>query len=447
MRKLYIPVFSNAIQSKRFSIAKGNPGVGGTEFNSIILALTLASAHLNWQIVLGHQHPIILEDAPSNIVQEIFPDISAFLKALKLCPTDRAIVPALILIKACTDLIKQVEQQIVCWSHHPFDVEAQILNSRADFRAIVCVGTYQFYSNTNLRSKIYHIQNLFYLPPLQKKKKDQYLNHRKLNILFLGALTLGKGFAEIAKAWKSLKQKFPDVKLHVIGSSATYGWPTEAELVPTSKKYASQILRSIPEDDIHQGRVIFHGNLGIEKWDIMAQCDIALLNPTGQTEAFPASVLECMACGIPVIASNDYGMSDTMRFFPELVINNHKNITDKVEWLISNPSRYREMQQRSLAIAQEFSSQTNVIVKRWHKLVEAISSSISESQQLRLELSPTLPFFGVKAKLRRRQFFQSYFILKMRWNMFRSNLVYKAKNQNLNSEKPLNNMTIVENQR
>lgn len=429
MRTLYIPIFSNSVQAQRFSILKGNPGVGGTEFTSIILALTLASAKLNWQIVLVHSQHIILDDCPLAIQQEIFSDVSAFLHALKSRPSAIVLAPALILIKANIGLIKQVENKILCWSHHPFDVEAQILNSKIAFRGIVCVGTYQFHSNTNLRSTIYHIQNLFYLPELLKNETFRTLNRQRLNILFLGALTLGKGFSEIAKSWKALKQRFPGVRLHVIGSSATYGWQPESELIPTSKKYASKILKFIPKEDIDQGEVIFYGNLGIEKWDIMSQCDVALLNPIGKTEAFPASVLECMGCGIPVIASDDYGMSDSMRFFPELVIKGHQNIVDRVEWLISDPSRHKEIKQRSLDIAQQFSSQSDQIVTRWCDLLEEISedvsrdisgiSDISGTSKASFELPPTLPFVGSKKRLRRRQFLQRYFIFKRRLSLYR----------------------------
>ena len=418
MRKLYIPIFSNSIQAKKFSISLGNPGVGGTEFTSIILALTLASAQLNWKIVLVHSQEIILEDPPPTLSQEIFSDISAFLSSLQDSQFNIVIVPALILIRVQTALLKKFEHQIICWSHHPFDVETQILNSKIDFRGIVCVGTYQFYSNTNLKSKIYHIQNIFPLPDLTISRDSRILDKRQINIVFLGALTLGKGFSEIAKSWQELKRRFPGVKLHVIGSSETYGWRVENNLVPTSKQYARKILRYIPVEDIHQGHVVFYGNLGVEKWDIITQCDLAILNPTGKTEAFPASILECMACGTPVIASDDYGMSDVMRFFPELTINGHKNILEKVEWLVSDLLRYREMQQRSKVVAQWFSSQRDTILARWTKLLEVVSSTESNSNETEeLELLPTLSFCNSRITLFLRQLCQGYFILKMRFNM------------------------------
>ena len=39
----------------------------------------------------------------------------------------------------------------------------------------------------------------------------------------------------------------------------------------------------------------------------MKECDIAIFNPRGHGEAFPASILEWMSLSIPVISSLDYG--------------------------------------------------------------------------------------------------------------------------------------------
>ncbi len=160
--------------------------------------------------------------------------------------------------------------------------------------------------------------------------------------------------------------------MHVIGSCSTYGDEPESTLIPTALSYADEILSYISEEDISNGSVIFHGNLGEEKFDIIRQCNFAILNPTGKTEAFPASPLECMSFGLPVIASDDYGMSDAMRFFPELVIKKPSEILERIEWLVADEMRYKEMQQRSIAVAKWFDSQFDQINTRWVRLIEAV---------------------------------------------------------------------------
>ncbi|BAU43991.1 glycosyltransferase [Leptolyngbya sp. O-77] len=135
--------------------------------------------------------------------------------------------------------------------------------------------------------------------------------------------------------------------------------------------------------------------MGEEKFDIIQKCDLAILNPTGYTEAFPASPLECMACGVPVIASDDHGMSDCMRFFPELVLRSPQDIVHRVEWLVADPLRYLEIQHRAIAIAQWFHLQRAVILTRWIRLLEAIL----DSTDTKLDLAPMLPFYGSRRKL------------------------------------------------
>lgn len=396
---IYILVFSKAIQGKRFSRFGSNPGVGGTQFVSISLALYLAEAYPDWQVRLVSNSEVQLETAAQNIKQEIFDEATDFFKALAL--QEDQLQSAIILGTASLlkgidpTLLKKFETRLVCWSHHPFDVGAASLVSKLTPRAVVCVGTYQFYSNKRLNARVYQIQNIFIAPRYSDTNQRKIIDRKNLNIVFLGALVPAKGFLEVAKAWKGLTDRFPAVKLHVIGSAGTYGLRSDSGLIPTSSDYAQAILNFIPEEDIHQGLVIFYGNLGEEKFDIIQKCDLAILNPTGYTEAFPASPLECMACGVPVIASDDHGMSDCMRFFPELVLRSPQDIVHRVEWLVADPLRYLEIQHRAIAVAQWFHLQREVILTRWIRLLEAILNSTDTN----LDLAPMLPFYGSRRKL------------------------------------------------
>lgn len=397
MRKVFIPVFSSSVQSKQFSLQGSNPGVGGTEFTTIRLALSLAASRPDWKVIIASYTGIKIEDNLPNLAQEIYEDVSIFFQSASNIVDNSSVVIATISVlkRANIEFLKKIENHLIAWSRHPFDVEASKLANQINFKGIVCVGIYQFYSNRTISSHVHHIQNIFISPVSHPLKLDKSSNQKTLNIVYLGALIPGKGFLDLAKAWEPLKQKFPGVKLHVIGSSATYGSNPESAEIPASADYAKGILRFIPQHDIRRGDVIFYGNLGEEKFDIIQRCDLAILNPTGATEAFPASPLECMAFGVPVIASDDYGMSDAMRFFPELVIDGHKNIVEKVTWLIADPLRYLEMQHRSITVAKWFDSQTGLIITRWIRLLDAIFMDTSSD----FILFPTMPFYGSKPKL------------------------------------------------
>lgn len=399
MKKIYFPIFSKATQSKRFSLFDENPGIGGTQFIAIKLALIIANKCPEWKIVLVNFTKIALCEYPSNLSQEIYEETDSFFEVLasrKKCEASIAIAALPTLSTVSTEILDKVNSSIIVWSHHPFDIPASKLVSKFKFSGCVCVGTYQFYSNRNLPTQVHHIQNIFSFPKSSDTKfLDRILSEKAFNIVYLGALVPGKGFLELAKSWCQLKAYFPDIKLNVIGSAATYGEVPDVQEVPTSADFAKEILKYIPMEDIRAGQVIFHGNLGEEKFDVIRKCDLAVLNPTGFTEAFPASPLECMACGVPVVASNDYGMSDCMRFFPELVVKGHKDIAGKVCWLVSDPLRYRELQQRSLSVACWFDSQTDQIITRWVRLI----NSILEEEAKDPCLLPVMPFCGSKASL------------------------------------------------
>lgn len=393
-KAIYFLIFSDAVNQKKFSLDGANPGIGGTEFTSIRLALNLAKSKPEWDIVLVNSSKINIE-ASHNIQQVTHKTPSDFFNDFYPKKFDIIIANITVLNRVQLNLIKKFENYLVGWSRHPFDFALRELVSKVNFRAIVCVGIYQYFSNKILDIPVHNIQDIFVIPSESLFLDYKDPGNKKNDFVYLGALIPGKGFVEVAKAWKQLKKQFPGVKLHVIGSAATYGSKLEFDLVPASPDYAKEILKYIPEADIHNGEVVFYGNLGEEKFDIIKRCDLAILNPTGFTEAFPASPLECMACGVPVIASDDYGMSDCMRFFPELVINGHQNIAERVEWLLEDPLRYRELQQRSISVAQWFASQKDQIITRWIRLIEAVAEG--KTQELRLD--PVMPFYGSKSVL------------------------------------------------
>lgn len=392
MKTVYFPLFTDQTKSKKFSIYRTNPGVGGTPFTIINVAILLSINCPNWKIILVNSSKVeILEKTATNFEQMIFDTPSDFLNYLSEENSGVVIATVSFLSNIDLNLLKKQENRLICWSHHPFNRKLETIVKEVPVEGIVCVGIYQYFSNKTVNIPIYHIQNIFVIP--QVAKKTAFIDKKQINIVHLGALYPAKGFLEIAKSWYELKKQFPNIKLHVIGSSETYGKQAGSKLIPTSAEYANQILKFIPEADINNGEVIFYGNLGEEKFDVIQQCDFAILNPTGRSEAFPASPLEVMTCGLPVIASDDYGMSDSMRFFPELAINGHQDIVNRVEFLVSDSLRYRELQQRAIAVAKWFDSQTDQIITRWIRLIDAVF------ENKEIDLSPIMPFYGSKVQL------------------------------------------------
>lgn len=381
---IYLPIFKEGLRGKQLDLlSEENPGVGGTQHVTLILASRLAQAMPDWKVILVNNYKINLLNYPENLGQEIFLNFDLFIKffSCSVKKDCRAIIIAGLLKKISFEQLKSVAHKTFCWIHHPFDFVYNL--RKAKFLSYICVGQYQYLSNKYFYPRCSFIQNVFPRNAYLEESIDLNKFFKvPLRIVHIGALVPGKGFLEIAKQWKNIKKTMPDVRLDVIGSSITYNLDTtKSNLIPAQDDYAKLILKYIPEKDIREKKVIFHGNLGSKKKDILRLAHLALQNPTGRTEAFPASPLECMSYGIPVIASSDYGMNDTMKFFPELSIKKPKHIKEKILLAFSNEEIYRELVYRSLSVSRMFSFNSEAYIRKWIRLIKSDVEDLSLSSK------------------------------------------------------------------
>lgn len=364
-----------SVNDKSFSMNGQNPGCGGTEFVSIKLALYLSQKLPSDEIILLHNYSLIIKNSLPNLLVVVCNTISEYLCGLNNEDTV-FICPSSLFNNEIDHYVSLKSIKCVLWLHHPFDFTN--FNSR---HSSVSCGNYQFYTNDILRSNHYHIQNIV-TPLFSTFKYDvnnnyqfRMLDRNKLRIVYLGALVPGKGFHHLAKQWSNIKNSFPGVTLDVVGSTETYGGLVGDNLIPTTKKYASLLLKFIPKVDIDNKRVVFHGNVGIEKIEILRNSDVAILNPTGFTEAFPSSPIECMSIGLPVITSNDYGMNDVMCYFPELSLKNPNKIVAKMNYLFSNQYVYNDLCLRSINVSKLFYGKNSEVCNRWLSVINDLHSN------------------------------------------------------------------------
>ena len=111
----------------------------------------------------------------------------------------------------------------------------------------------------------------------------------------------------------------------------------------------------------------------------MKECDIALFNPRGHGEAFPASILEWMALSIPVIRCLDYGCADVMAYSRSLAIKNEKEIANKLlEFAMLEKKEREELKKLSYTISNYFSSNQESIIYQWILLFTQKNKLINE---------------------------------------------------------------------
>lgn len=112
------------------------------------------------------------------------------------------------------------------------------------------------------------------------------------NILFMSRFVVGKGVYQLLDAFASIAKDFPDLDLIMAGDGAE----------------AASLKRKTAEYGLGE-RVIFTGYVGgEEKARLLNACDIYALPSKGTGEGMPIALLEAMAVGKPLLASDSGGV-------------------------------------------------------------------------------------------------------------------------------------------
>lgn len=192
---------------------------------------------------------------------------------------------------------------------------------------------YIFFQN---REKLNEFKNLYFLnpekliyipngidPELYKKdqkkitewKKKLKIKKGEIILLFIGRLAKGKGIYETLESFQNLRKKYKNLRLLVIGNNSDF--------------------RQIDGVD-------FLGDLKFNLQDVLAvtyNSNIYVL-PT-YSESFPNSILESMACGIPVISTNISGVRELIKDNETGILvqpKNAKSLELAIEKLINDES-------------------------------------------------------------------------------------------------------------
>src|SRR5512147_772413 len=65
--QLIVPIFGSAVENKVFSIARGNPGCGGTWFSLIKLAVMLSAQENLVNVTIVTSHNFTITNQPSRL--------------------------------------------------------------------------------------------------------------------------------------------------------------------------------------------------------------------------------------------------------------------------------------------------------------------------------------------------------------------------------------------
>lgn len=191
--------------------------------------------------------------------------------------------------------------------------------------------------------------------------RERYkITNQEILILFVGYLDTFKGVFELVEAFHKLNNKYFNLKLMFVGVG-----PKSSDLINKTAKLGLQ------------DKILFVGNISHEYiHEYYQAADIVVLPSYGEGGGPPLSILEAMACGIPVIGSNVGGIPEGIHHSVNGLITSPKNINDlakKIEILVTNHDLRKQFGKESLRIIKIKSLDINTKI---NKLVKFYKNSI-----------------------------------------------------------------------
>ena len=286
----------------------GNPAMGGTEYSFVSLAYELATRGLARTTLIHRNRSNTYPKTLAVVVADDYPNGLGSLLS-QAGPIDAVVVrahdslPSSGVMDSIPDSIP-----VIAWAHNHLKSSTLSYLARCEqIKRVVYVGREQcaLAAGAACRDKSTYIVPGSYFATRSEVSREQ-------RAVYVGSLVPQKGFHRLARLWPEIRRLCPTARLDVIGSSQIYdaAQPMGA-LGIASRSYEKRILRYLRNDPAKYG-VVFHGKLGVEKYDIIRRAMVGLPNPTGFTECCPATVVEMSGCGVAVVALRQWGMCDTV---------------------------------------------------------------------------------------------------------------------------------------
>jgi len=347
----------------------GNPGIGGTAYEEILLAKLLGDTeHI---VVLYHTNST--NKLPANIVDRQVKQISEIPQAAFEDNIDILIFSAG-RSDAWYDELEKRQVKSIAWAHcylNYFELR-KIRNTRC-VKRVVFVGKEQYstYIADDIIGKAAFIFNIFQ----PEDKYREHLSNRNKQVVYLGSLYKRKGFHILAKAWKEVIENEPDAKLVVLGNGKLYGRNMRVGKYGLARaSYEKQFIKYITDE---KGKILesvdFKGIVGKEKSDIILNSAVGVVNPSGLTETFCISAVEIEGCAVPVCTTGRYGLLDTVVDKETGMFSyNSRQLAKNVLFLLNNTNLNIKIGKKGRKYVQKFDGRH--IIPQWLKIFEEIKT-------------------------------------------------------------------------
>jgi len=349
--------------------SRGNPGLGGTEYEFLALAEQLVA-----QGSSGVE-PLLLLTAPQGI-EAIPPEKVAVVEGLAAAiERAEALGADLLLFRpgfatpADWSALEATRLPLLAWLHNLGCAEAWRYDALPNLRRWVLVSTPQadFFRHSRLVRRAVVIPNFVFTPPAPERTLAQVSASADLG--YVGALTPFKGFHLLARHWGVIARRHPSSRLRVFGGANLYQGGAERPLTPYEQHCRRLLARGGFAD-----RVVFEGSLGLERYGRLAMLRAVVVNPSGCDETFCLSAAECGAWGLPVVAGRRHALIDTVQDGRTgLLVRGGRELVVASSALLADPALAFDLGQRArISVAERFDPQATL--RQWLALFEEVRS-------------------------------------------------------------------------
>lgn len=353
----------------------GNPGIGGTEYEFLVLAELLLSAGLDLQLLLTVPQAIAGVDGDAITV---VPTLAEAIKAATEAGAELLIFRPGFATEADWPALEHSPIPLVAWlSNLGCHQQGRYEALKALRRWVLLSGPQlDYFRHSRLARQAVVIPYLVAVPPGRGGPRSPQQAAQATDLAYVGAITPFKGFDRLASQWEWIAERCPGARLRVFGGANLYGGGDAAQAssvssTPTLTPYELH-CRQILRRGRHSDRVVFEGSQGLERYDALAQVAVGVVNPSGVDETFCLSAAEFNACGIPVITARRHALISTV---PEgiagLLASNDQELARCCVELLTDPQRAWQLGTQGEAHVQR-SYASEAVLAGWQKLFEEV---------------------------------------------------------------------------
>ena len=212
----------------------------------------------------------------------------------------------------------------------------------ADAITVISKEAYDYY--TNLGYKVFQVPNAIDISSFSSDMDRRYSNQ----VIFAGRLSHEKGVDLLIE----IAQKLPiETNLIILGSG-----PEEKKIQELTKT---------------QKNVHFLGYQSKEKTISLIHGSDVLIQPS-LNEGISSTIIEAMACKIPVIATNVGGNQELINEKTGFLADSSSQFLDKIQYVLSNKSQFETIVNNAFTYVQQYDWKIvgQKYLKLYHKLLE-----------------------------------------------------------------------------